>query len=232
MSSTNSRTCSFCRQAGHNIKTCNDIRIQNFETRCAQEVQNYNYSYYDFQQWLRENYTRDTDNILLLKVFTKQKFHVIGNIYLDICIEYISLYIFSKYNISGVNQNEENIQYNEGNYRVPEILNDYYENLRILVRDELRNNNIEKYKLIKKCSVSVFVENKENEYMTINRECNICYDEKINNKFVKLNCSHEFCGDCIVKILKTPKITPCCAFCRDEIKTLTFKSDEMVDVFL
>ena len=228
MRTTIRNTCSFCRQTGHNIKTCNDIRIQNFETTCSLEVQNYN-SNDDFQQWLRENYTRDSDNILLLKVFTIQKFHLRGRISLDICIEYIALYIYSKYKI-----NEVNIQYNEGNYRVPEVLNDYYENMRNiqeqlwmeLFMNGIRNINTENYNVIEKYNISSFIENKENEDMTINRECNICYDEKINKRFVKLNCNHDFCGDCIIKILKAPK-TPCCAFCRGEIKSLTSKSDEM-----
>jgi hypothetical protein len=55
-------------------------------------------------------------------------------------------------------------------------------------------------------------------------ECEICYEEYENKNFVKLNCGHKFCKDCIKKSLQNEKrAIPCCAYCRSEIKTFELK---------
>jgi hypothetical protein len=33
------------------------------------------------------------------------------------------------------------------------------------------------------------------------KECQICYDSKTNNRFVKLNCNHECCASCIIQTM-------------------------------
>ena len=54
-----------------------------------------------------------------------------------------------------------------------------------------------------------------------NEECSICYENKNDNKMVKLNCNHKFCSSCIIKTLETNlklKNSICkCALCRSEI---------------
>ena len=47
-------------------------------------------------------------------------------------------------------------------------------------------------------------------------ECNICYESYSNNEFIKLQCNHEFCHDCISKQLQNNKAS--CAFCRQDMK--------------
>jgi hypothetical protein len=47
-------------------------------------------------------------------------------------------------------------------------------------------------------------------------ECNICYESYSNNEFIKLQCNHEFCHDCISKQLQNDKAS--CAFCRQDMK--------------
>jgi hypothetical protein len=63
-------------------------------------------------------------------------------------------------------------------------------------------------------------------------ECNICYEERENKLFVKLDCGHEFCKDCIRKSLQNEqRENPCCAFCRSDIKSFELKSETIKDEF-
>jgi hypothetical protein len=63
-----------------------------------------------------------------------------------------------------------------------------------------------------------FVENAS----AVANECSICWDKKESDKFVKLNCNHEFCNDCIIKTLAANKHrAPCCALCRADINNIT-----------
>ena len=56
-------------------------------------------------------------------------------------------------------------------------------------------------------------------------ECSICWDKKESGKFVKLNCNHEFCNECIIKTLAANKHrAPCCALCRADINNITSRS--------
>ena len=56
-------------------------------------------------------------------------------------------------------------------------------------------------------------------------ECSICWDKKESVKFVKLNCNHEFCNECIIKTLAANKHrAPCCALCRADINNITSRS--------
>jgi len=63
-------------------------------------------------------------------------------------------------------------------------------------------------------------------------ECNICYEERENKLFVKLDCGHEFCKDCIRQSLQNEqRQNPCCAFCRADIKSFELKSETIKDEF-
>ena len=56
-------------------------------------------------------------------------------------------------------------------------------------------------------------------------ECSICWDKKESGKFVKLNCNHEFCNECVIKTLAANKHrAPCCALCRADINNITSRS--------
>lgn len=64
-------------------------------------------------------------------------------------------------------------------------------------------------------------------------ECNICYEEHEKRHFVKLNCGHEFCGKCINITLENtcPPKKPRCAYCRVEMTTIEFSSEEAKSEF-
>lgn len=59
-------------------------------------------------------------------------------------------------------------------------------------------------------------------------ECNICYEEHEKEKFIKLDCGHEFCKDCIIQSLQNEiRKIPCCAFCRADIKNFEIKNESI-----
>ncbi len=76
---------------------------------------------------------------------------------------------------------------------------------------------------------SVVVENNN----TGKCECNICYEEHEKRNFVKLNCGHEFCGKCINISLENtcPPKKPRCAYCRVDMTTIEFSSEEAKSAF-
>lgn len=64
-------------------------------------------------------------------------------------------------------------------------------------------------------------------------ECNICYELHNNINFIKLNCNHEFCKECIKNTLKSCDILsdPCCAYCREKINAFTYKTETIQEEF-
>jgi hypothetical protein len=61
-----------------------------------------------------------------------------------------------------------------------------------------------------------------------NMMCNICWDEKEHNQFIKFGCNHEFCKDCVITSFRGEQRNhPCCALCRSEITTLTYTSEDI-----
>ena len=64
-------------------------------------------------------------------------------------------------------------------------------------------------------------------------ECAICLTDIVKLKdSVKLNCSHQFCGECVIKILETHKsasLNPRCALCRITISNITVNTSDNYD---
>lgn len=56
-------------------------------------------------------------------------------------------------------------------------------------------------------------------------ECGICYEEKVFENFIHLQCNHEFCHDCINKQIDTKKAS--CAFCRENMNHFVIRSQEV-----
>jgi hypothetical protein len=64
----------------------------------------------------------------------------------------------------------------------------------------------------------------------IQKECSICMDKKSKALFVKLNCKHEFCGDCSYNSLnynKLNKMNNTCALCRTQIETIIVRDNDI-----
>lgn len=64
-------------------------------------------------------------------------------------------------------------------------------------------------------------------------QCSICFEDVEKQKFIRLNCAHEFCGDCIINTLKSKQHKnmrngiPCCAFCRTNFTKFTISDNQL-----
>lgn len=60
-------------------------------------------------------------------------------------------------------------------------------------------------------------------------ECPICYEEIAHANTITLQCnkSHSFCAPCILNQLNVSNKLPCCALCREDMKTFCIRSQEV-----
>jgi hypothetical protein len=73
----------------------------------------------------------------------------------------------------------------------------------------------------------------ETNYITKN-ECDICYDEHLLKDFVKIQCRHQFCGQCVLKTTARCKGTtnpPNCPMCRSIVNELEYKNIDLMNEF-
>jgi hypothetical protein len=254
VSQRHNRRCSFCRQPGHYITRCNSERLIEFEVICADVVRNITVPD-DFKNWLFQNYVNDQ---LLLKTFVISKFGYTSRININRCIDIISDYIFRTYRNNEHNTNtnntsndtadnfENDLIYFLGQLRnnvlreEPEI-QDVPNIERIVLREMflsfLYNLNMNqrmspdilqgssKFNINLIIDISDDVVNENNTTL-----CNICWDDKENNTFVKFGCKHEFCKECVITSFRgeqQQRRHPCCALCRSEVKTITTKCSEI-----
>jgi hypothetical protein len=134
------------------------------------------------------------------------------------CIDKISIYIFNL-------NDESNYLFNDPNFQS----NNFYtmiNNARLVDLTSVTQSRLTKFKIE---SVLDLTDDTEEE-ISCDTECAICYESKIQNKFVKLNCSHSFCGECIENTLKTCT-APRCALCREQIKSILAKDVNIYNSF-
>jgi len=64
-------------------------------------------------------------------------------------------------------------------------------------------------------------------------ECGICYENLSYDKSVQLNCNHIFCGECVVKTIRTcfvNDVHASCAMCRAKYAKLTMRTETMQEM--
>jgi hypothetical protein len=246
------RRCSLCRQPGHNILRCNSERMLEFEAICANAVVNIN-NPDDFQNWLRQNYANE---LLLLKAFVIRKLSISRRLSLNEYIHYIAEYIFRTYknqaqtevseeddtlpplieaNINEVfEENFNNVITNLTtiyNYEVTEdtnlhmsIIMRYTQYLLYLFR--LLPNREYYLEDQNQKTIILSIENND-ENLDETCQCSICWDDKELRQFVKLDCNHEFCKDCIRQSVPSETRTSLhCALCRGEVRTMRLRTQE------
>jgi hypothetical protein len=246
--------CSLCRQPGHNITRCNSERILEFETMCAEIVRLIDNTD-DFKNWLFHNFINEQ---LLLKAFVIRKFRITTRLGLDQYINYITQYIFRTY--KNIPQTEEeyqaqlvaqsqtqalqnNIFVNDlaifltvfrNRTQEPEIINplygltEYLAYLSNLGRSIMRAEEL--IPLHQRERIISRVENTPGENVDEICQCSICWDDKELKQFIKLDCNHEFCKDCIKQTLRLETRTNLtCALCRSETRTFILRTQEVQD---
>ena len=232
------RRCSFCRQPGHNIAKCDSDRLIEFETICENAVRNMATPQI-FKEWLSQNYTNDQ---LLLKTFAMRKCKVNSRTNIADCIDLITQYIFDRYKILEPDEDEETRELlhalDELQILAETDLTHIDGDIELQVNEQYRQQYIQYMIDI----ILLFMTDREvaeptnfniladidatrNEESSVENDCSICWDQKETSKFVKLNCKHEFCNECIVKTIAANKHrNPCCALCRAEITSITSRN--------
>jgi hypothetical protein len=235
--------CSFCRRPGHNLTTCNSDRLLEFEIICANSVVNMN-SQNDFTNWLTENYVADQ---LLVKAFAIRKFRVSTRTHTTHCINLISEYIFRTYknnqqpeevdidddDVNPMSFEDEMINLltelrNRREREPPQEIHEVMGIEQIVLREMflfMINSIRQEFVSQRKLNIISSLEIDETNEMC---ECNICWEEKEKQNFVKFGCNHEFCKDCTLKTLRLDKREkPCCALCRGEVKSVVSRTNEV-----
>jgi hypothetical protein len=234
---TRQRCCSFCRRAGHRITNCDDERLTQFERLCYYNYVNNDNNIEILRQFLLDYSLQEP---IIVRAFTHKKMGLNARCSIDICIESIMAYF--RNNNSTFQRRQDNISNNNSvisallylsqsrtNRRQVELME-----LMLFMRtiaqlgaftDEFQNVN-RKFRM----------ETKLTEQNDINLtevcECNICYESYEKKNFIKLNCSHEFCKECVKNCLKNEKRDrPSCAFCRNEINELEMREEIIKDEF-
>jgi len=224
------RRCSFCRNQGHNISSCDDIRLLEFERLCIEyyaECANIS----QFENWLIDYYIRFP---YLVKSYavrycgtTMRNYGMIHTSAISIRIQYLPARsraavtttpelteeLFQLYNNDFNQQTSMTYQ---------EIVQHFLNLLQIMQSNRRRNN---------KFQIQTTIITKNNSIPSIS-ECNICYESCDTDHFIKLNCSHEFCKNCVKQVLQNERRrSPCCAFCRTPMSSFEMKSQEIRDEF-
>jgi hypothetical protein len=241
--------CSFCRQPGHNLTTCNSDRLREFEATCANKVLQTN-TQNDFKNWLIQNYISEH---LLIKTFTIKKFRITARESVESCMDLITEYIFRVYKNNNEVVEDENQFENDLMTFIQELSPDREEEIReaipeidlvrrmermlmremmfsIMTRMLTNLNNINNVNLNQKLNILSSIEHNDNEDTNEICECSICYDEKELQNFVKLGCNHEFCKDCLITTMKTSQINGnnlSCALCRTEVKSVKSRTEQV-----
>lgn len=239
------RCCSFCRQQGHNISRCNDNRLREFETECLRNYRELTEEN-EFRNWLTDYSTLEPN---IVRAYAVRNCDCSVKSYMFVCIEQIIRRMRTINNenveedVEGDDVEEPNGVNNEAedrNSRIIELVMSLALGQRqrqinpqdLLVAmmfmemfDIMRNKDIERRQF-----------NIERRVIQLNDvsecECNICYESYNKDKFVKLNCGHEFCKGCMKQTLQNVvSETPQCAFCRKEINTMEVSSEEIVNEF-
>lgn len=241
------RCCSFCRGTGHNISTCNDERLFEFERLCINRQITLGIA--GFRNWLL-NYSLEFPSVT--KAYAVRYCGCNIRNYMNVCVINIIERIDrlnANYNNNGTFQQldqtaNDDLSHNNRNNYFSGISNENLNNnINLPQRNMLRRDLINIVEIFRH-----FINSAHEEYM-LNRkfniqtnivecehtnecECSICYDNKVQPEFIKLNCGHEFCKDCIKQTFKNVRTEkPHCAFCRAEIKNMELTSQDILNEF-
>jgi hypothetical protein len=249
----NKRCCSFCRNPGHKINTCNDERLRIFEHNCliaCIEISglygNNHIARDNFKTWL----INETLDNTCVKAFSIRNCKCKRTNNIGVCINRIVEYIFislhiiiqqhtiyinpniqTAINLNNNNMNDENNIFmfnNVHNYSTLSTDRLYYVSYYDMVNNA-NNNYLNEIQTPQKFDIEITIDiDEDNEKNDKLCECNICYDKIKKYKFIKSNCKHEFCADCFIKLLQNEKRGhPRCAYCRAYIDNI-FLNEEIL----
>ena len=250
------RCCSFCRRSGHNILRCNSQAIRIFERSCVDfinigRIERNEHQLQRFRNYLL-NETLGNPNIV--RAFAIRRCNSTTRSNMDVCIQNIMLYftpLFNEEHTIEPHQISEPAQPAEADTVAAESPSMPF--MSRLATQLIENNNLHDamavmlfVEMITGINQTIEMEMIQNRKFNINTkiiennlinlhelcECNICFEDCEKKNFIKLDCKHEFCKDCIKKSLQNERRQiPCCAFCRAEIKNLELNLESIKNEF-
>jgi hypothetical protein len=212
--------CSFCNGFGHNIRTCTDTRITEFEEEC-QLSKNFCEWTVDprntFKDWLMEYYLIVDREVVKAFAISKCNCRLYSNI--DEILVNITNYIY-----------EDQEEINTG------LIQEFYNLLQThSEQDNEDNEEEENIEATDKFNIATTIEEIEEQQGAEICECAICYEDGIPKKHsVTLNCKHQFCKDCFKGCLKSTPVyrdLPRCALCREDISAITVHDESVKGEF-
>jgi hypothetical protein len=251
------RCCSFCRRAGHNITRCNSEPIRIFEREIFIYIQiTINQIQSRVENLRRYILNKAINYPNLIRAFAISRCRANNRTNMANCISLIIEYFIpfiQEPQESEVTGSEDILEAlieeavlvlrRTTRFEFLEIVFQNYQAemsgtiesesllfsmiLNDMIRTIQQEHVISNRKFRIKTKISEKQEDLEEKY-----ECNICYDEFERKHFIKLDCGHELCKDCIKKSLQNEKrLTPCCPFCRADIKNLELKQESIQNEF-
>ena len=206
--------CSFCNGVGHNIRTCTDTRIADFEEECrlsktfCEWTENPRNT---FKEWLMEYYLVVDSQVVKAFAISKCNCRMYSNI--DVIVDRIASYIY---------EDHEEIIDNSSLLEVYELLLSLQNPNS---QEESNNINPDTTDTPDKFNIATTIEEIDEQQGAEICECAICYEDGIPKKHsVTLNCKHQFCKDCFKGCLKSTPVyrdLPRCALCREDISAIT-----------
>jgi hypothetical protein len=218
------RRCLFCKTPGHNINNCDNYQLRDFHALCRYKIE-FSKRYYSLPRRILQNWLSDysLQNSLLIKAFASSYLRIcIRNLNIADIVHEIYNYYCLTYSIPFRNDNlfedmEPIYHSNEVIYQSNEVMETTHQ----LNEDNIQNN--------KRFNITIkIIEN--SGYFINENECFICYEKNSINKFIKLNCNHEFCKDCIKKQIKsTITENVHCALCRNIVDNIEIRDNEILE---
>jgi hypothetical protein len=212
----NINRCSFCNGVGHNIRTCTDTRIADFEEECrlSKTFCEMTLDPRDtFKDWLIEYYLIVDREVV--KAFAIKKCNCRVHSTIDTIIANITNYIY-----------EDQEETDNG------LIQEFYNLL------QTHGNEVEEEEEVEvtdKFNIATTIEALDEQQGQENCECAICYEDNIPKKHsVTLNCQHKFCKDCFKGCLKSTAVyrdLPRCALCRADISAITVHDESVKSEF-
>jgi hypothetical protein len=219
--------CSFCNGVGHNIRTCTDTRIADFEEECrlsktfCEWTENPRNT---FKEWLMEYYLVVDSQVVKAFAISKCNCRMYSNI--DVIVDKIASYIY---------EDHEEIIDNSSLLEVYELLLSLQNPNSQEESNNINPDTTDTPDTPDKFNIATTIEEIDEQQGAEICECAICYEDDIPTKHrVTLNCKHQFCKDCFKGCLKsTPvyKDLPSCALCRADISTITVHSESVKSDF-
>lgn len=206
--------CSFCNGIGHNIRTCTDTRITEFEEECQLSKTFCEWTLdprNTFKDWLMEYYLIVDREVVKAFAISKCNCRMYSNI--DEILVNITNYIY-----------EDQQEINTG------LIQEFYNLLQTHSEQEGEGEG-EDIQATDKFNIATTIEEIDEQEGVEICECAICYEDGIPKKHsVTLNCKHQFCKDCFKGCLKSTAVYkdfPTCALCRADISAITVHDESV-----